>query len=134
MENKEIQNLRLLAKCWNNLDASLINGFLASDFVYESQWVLTPLKGSSNFFNYLFQKFNAIKTAMLLSQVMSVSAEIGYCTELSNRPCLLLTQITNETIHQVTVLIEIKADKISRIDVCFIPDPSKTLLTGETPN
>lgn len=132
MENKEIQNLRLLAKCWNNLDVSYINGFLASDLVYESQWVLTPLKGSSNFLNYLFQKFNAIKTAML-SQVISVSAEIGFCTELANRPCLVLTQITNESIRQVTVLIETKADKISRIDVCFIPDPSNTLLTGETP-
>ena len=132
MENKEIPNLRLLAKCWNNLDASLINGFLSKDLVYESQWVLTPLYGSANFLNYLSQKFNAIKGAML-SQVMAVSAEIGFSTELANRPCLVLTQITQESMRQVTVLIENKDDKISRIDVCFIPNPSNTILTGETP-
>ena len=132
MVNKEIQNLRQLAKCWNNLDATFIKGFLTSDFVYASQWVLAPLNGSSNFQDYLCKKFDAIKTSML-SQVMSVSAEMAYCPELENRPCLVLTQITNESIRQVTVLIENRADKISRIEVCFIPEPSTTFLTGETP-
>jgi len=129
---QETETLRQLAKSWNNLDTSFIEGELADDFIYESQWVLTPIEGKIEFLSYLHSKFTAIKTAMK-SQTMTVTAEIALHPSMQNKPCIVLTQITSEGIRQVSVLIKIQERKIKRIDVCFIPDPTEAELTGEFP-
>jgi len=129
---QETETLRQLAKCWNNLDISFIEKELADDFIYESQWVLTPIEGKGVFLSYLHSKFIAIKKAMQ-SQTMTVSAEIALHPSMQNRPCIVLTQITSQGIRQVSVLIKIQQSKIKRIDVCFIPDPTEAELTGEFP-
>ncbi|MBS1631693.1 MAG: hypothetical protein JST10_03870 [Bacteroidetes bacterium] len=132
MENYEIELLRYLAKSWNNLDVSFIEEILTDDFIYESQWVLSPLVGKQQFLSYLNAKFSAIKKARN-TQIMTVSAEMAFHKDTSERPCLILSQITNDGIRQVSVLVESVGNKMKRIDVCFIPDPSKALLTGEIP-
>lgn len=132
MQHQETNTLRQLAKSWNNLDTSFIETELADDFIYESQWVLTPIEGKSEFLSYLHSKFTAIKTAMQ-SQTMTITAEIALHPAMQNRPCIVLTQITSEGIRQVSVLINIQERKIKRIDVCFIPDPTEAELTGEFP-
>ncbi len=129
---QETETLRQLAKSWNNLDTSFIEKELADDFIYESQWVLTPIEGKGEFLSYLQSKFIAIKTAMQ-SQTMAVTAEIALQPSMQNKPCIVLTQITSEGIRQVSVLIKIQHKKIKRIDVCFIPDPTEAELTGEFP-
>ncbi len=132
MINQEAKYLRKLAKSWNNLDTSFIEKELADDFIYESQWVLTPIEGKKEFLSYLHSKFNAIKNAMQ-SQIMAVTAELAICPSMQNRPCIVLTQIAPEGVRQVSVLIEVKERKIKRIDICFIPDPTEAELTGEFP-
>lgn len=132
MINQEAKYLRKLAKSWNNLDTSFIENELADDFIYESQWVLSPIEGKREFLSYLHSKFNAIKNAMQ-SQIMAVTAELASHPSMQNRPCIVLTQITPEGVRQVSVLIDIKERKIKRIDVCFIPDPTEAELTGEIP-
>jgi hypothetical protein len=129
---QETETLRQLAKSWNNLDTSFIEKELADDFIYESQWVLTPIEGKREFLSYLHSKFTAIKIAMQ-SQTMTITAEIALHPSMQNRPCIVLTQITSEGIRQVSVLIKIQERKIKRIDVCFIPDPTEAELTGEFP-
>ncbi|MCX8020845.1 MAG: hypothetical protein N2747_10165 [Chitinophagaceae bacterium] len=132
MISKETETLRLLAKSWNNLDVSFIEKKLADNFIYESQWVLLPIEGKREFISYLHSKFNAIKKAKQL-QTMIVTAEIATHPSLQNRPCIVLTQITSECITKASVLVKVQNDKIKRIDVCFIPDPTVAVLTGEFP-
>ncbi|MEI8110216.1 MAG: hypothetical protein WCH59_04425 [Chitinophagia bacterium] len=132
MQHQETNTLRQLAKSWNNLDTSFIERELADDFIYESQWVLTPIEGKKEFLSYLHTKFTAIKIAMQ-SQIMTVTAELALHPSMQNRPCIVLTQITLEEIRQVSLLIKIQDRKIKRIDVCFIPDPTEAELTGEFP-
>jgi hypothetical protein len=124
--------LQRLAQCWNNLDTRFIVTELADDVIYESQWVLIPIKGRTEFLSYLQIKFQAIKSAMQ-SEIMSVSAELALHPKVNNRPCLVLTQITKNGIIQVSVFIELRESKIICIDVCFLPDPTEAKLTGEFP-
>jgi hypothetical protein len=133
MKNKEIEVLRLLAKSWNNLNASFIESILIDDCIYESQWVLKPLEGKHQFLFYINSKFDAIKNVMK-SEIMAVTAEMAFHPAISQKPCLVLTQITNQGLRQACILVKMKDDKIERIDVCFIPDPSEAILTGEIPN
>lgn len=128
----EIEYLRKLARSWNNLETSFIENELAADFIYESQWVLTPIEGKTTFLSYLHSKFIAIKNT-IRSQMMTVTAELAFVPSMQHRPCIVLTQITSEGVRQVSLLIEIKERKIKRIDVCFIPDPTEAELTGEIP-
>ena len=132
MVYQETETLRKLAKSWNNLDTSFIESELADDFIYESQWVLTPIEGKKEFLSYLQSKFTAIKKAMQ-SQTMTVTAELALHPSMQNKPCIVLSQITEEGIRQVSILVNIQQSKIKRIDVCFIPDPTEAELTGEFP-
>lgn len=129
---QETEYLRKLAKSWNNLDASFIEKDLSEDFIYESQWTLTPIEGKQEYLSYLSSKFTAIKTAMQ-TQIMTVTAELALHPSMQNRPCIVLTQITSEGIRQVSVIIKLQKKLIKRIDVCFIPDPTEAELTGEIP-
>jgi len=129
---QETNTLRKLAKSWNNLDSSFIEKELDDDFIYESQWVLNPIKGKLKFLSYLQSKFTAIKSAMEHQQ-MIVTAEIAYYPTMQNRPCIVLTQITKGRIIQVIVLIKTQEGKIKHIDVCYIPNPADAILTGEFP-
>lgn len=132
MIHKETESLKKLAKSWNNLDIRYIEKELSENFVYESQWVFTPIKGRESFLNYLQAKFQAIKSASQ-DEIMSVTAEIAFHPDIRQEPIIVLTQITSKEIRQASVVISIENKKINRIDVCFIPDPRKAKLTGEFP-
>ncbi len=132
MIQQETEILRQLAKSWNNLDTSFIEQVLAEDFIYESQWVLTPIEGKKFFLSYLHSKFQAIKSAMQ-KEPITVTAELALHPAIQNKSCIVLTQITDEEIRQVLLLIKMKNEKIKRIDVCFIPHPTEAGLIGEFP-
>lgn len=132
MIHQETEALKRLAQSWNNLDSSFIKYDLADNFTYESQWVLTPIEGSQAFLNYLESKFQAIKSAMQ-KETMTVTAELALHPAIQHKPIIVLTQITSEGVRQVSLLIKMEQDKIKRIDVCFIPDPTEAELTGEIP-
>ena len=95
MQKQETNTLRQLAKSWNNLDTSFIERELADDFIYESQWVLTPVRGKREFLSYLHSKFTAIKTAMQ-SQTMTVTAEIALQPSMQNKPCMCVSFPTRQ--------------------------------------
>lgn len=132
MINTETEGLVQLAKSWNNLDTSYIEHELAHDFIYESQWVLTPIKGKKKFISYLKLKFTVIKLVMQ-SESMTITAELAILPTMQNRPCIVLSQITSEGLIKISILIKILKRKIKRIDLCFIPDPTEAVLTGEIP-
>ncbi len=132
MQYTESQLLVQLAKCWNNLDVSFIQNHLANDITYESQWVFTPIQGKANFLPYLNSKFQAIKTAVQQGE-MQVSAELAIHPSLTSKDCLVLTQTTSQEDVVVLIVIELLDDLISRIDVCFIPDPDNAILSGIQP-
>jgi hypothetical protein len=128
----ELELLRQVARAWNNLNIRFIEKELADDCIYKSQWVLTPIEGKRAFLSFLETKFSAIKYAMKFEPI-TVSAELALHPEIQNRPCIVVTQIANDGIRQVSILIKIYKKKIKCIDVCFIPDPAEAELTGEIP-
>lgn len=132
MTQHETESLKKLARSWNNLDTSFIEKDLAENFTYQSQWVLMPIKGSQEFLEYLRAKFRAIESAMK-RETMSVTAELALHPAIQYKPIIVLTQIIGERVIKVSLLIKTENKKITRIDVCFIPDPGEAELTGELP-
>lgn len=132
MNEQETEVLRQLARSWNNLDVKYIERLLANNFIYESQWVLIPIKGKSLFLSYLNLKFLAIRSVMQNEQI-SITAELAFHPSLKNKPCIILTQKNVNGIVKVLLRIKIKQEKIRRINVCFNPNPEEAILSGEFP-
>jgi hypothetical protein len=93
---------------------------------------LLPLNGRDNIIKYLEAKFLHIK-ATWGSETMVISAEIATHPNIDNNPMIVLTQITKELTRKVSILIQTNENKITRIDICFIPDPLMANLTGNVP-
>ena len=84
----ELSALREYAKMINNLRVQSLVPMLASDFVYESQMVMEPIKSRSEFLDYMGSKLEMIvKTGSI------VFAEMGTIeTYFQLRPCVILAQ------------------------------------------
>lgn len=132
MKNDNLFGVLEFARCWNNLDVTYISNILDKNCIYESQWVLLPLNGRDNIIKYLEAKFLHIK-ATWGSETMVISAEIATHPNIDNNPMIVLTQITKELTRKVSILIQTNENKITRIDICFIPDPLMANLTGNVP-
>jgi len=133
MHSREKYLLIQLAKSWNNLDVRFIENLLAEDFTYESQWVISPIRGKDNFLPYLKSKFQAIASEIKNGE-MKVFAELANHPDLQGKDCIVLAQTTKTEILHVLIVIELHEELISRIDICFIPDPETATLTGNQPN
>lgn len=126
MESNQLKLLKQLKLAWNNLDTKYIKSILSKDVVYESQWVLTSIKGKSEVLEFLSGKFRTIQN--MKDDSIITNAVIGYIPSMKMRLCILLTQINSGELTQVTVLIEVKKSLISRIDLCFIPSPEEIII------
>lgn len=129
--HSQIEAIRQLAKSWNNLDIKLVEEDFADDIVYESQLVFSSLNGKHAVKSYFENKFNSIKNE-LLKGTMTVKAEIATHPAVRH-PFIVLTQITNNELRQLSIIPKIENGKIKRIDACIIPAPETAELTGDIP-
>lgn len=116
----EHEALSVIASCWNTLDASILKNHLSDDFIYESQWVITPIIGKELFLHYFTKKLNVI-SASKKEKRGNIKAEIIAHPYLTNKKCVLLTQLRDEGPIKVLLEIQIHDHLIKRIDLSFMP-------------
>jgi hypothetical protein len=119
--------LRAYARMMNHLSADHLEPFLADDFHYASQWVFEEITSKQAYLNYIRPKLEAIRTSGA-----GVWAEIGELMEYPSGPCLIMSQGSKDKL-QATVLVEVEAGKIKRLDMCAVPPPQSARRTGEYP-
>jgi len=128
MELSERKALRAYASMVNTSRVEELEQYLAEDFVYESQAVLTPLKSKSEFLSYMRPKLETIRKSGATAY-----AEMGEIHAYGAlRPCVILAQHSKDNLIGI-VLAEIRNDKISRIDLCIVPPPEQAKRSGEYP-
>lgn len=113
-----------IAKGYNNLDSERIEVLAADAIIYESQWVLSSINSKEEVFKYLKHKFEIIKNSET-----KLFAEIAYFGE---EPCIILAQ-DNKDNKIATLLLEIKNQHISRMDICEVPNWRDAIRTNEYP-
>ena len=125
---------RILAKAWNNLDASLIEPYIAEDIIYWSQQVLTDLTGKNAVMGYLTDKMERIRK----SPARQIFAELGETKPYPMapnpaEPCVILSQDHKDNIGALA-LLRIESNKINSIGICCdAPHPSTAKRSGEYP-
>lgn len=118
MNHIEIKKLKLLKVTWEKLDSFFIEDSLDEKVLYESHWVIIPLKGRTKVLKYLNVKFLNLRSAMRESLII-ICPRIGFVKK-NKRPCLLISQIILDKLIQVKIQIELKDDLISKIEICLI--------------
>ena len=137
---EDLDFVRLYAKSWNQLNFEVIEPFLSSDVVYDSQVVLESLVGKAAVSDYLEGKMETIKRNLLTSEVY---AEVGYCGSQAGRrvqlfgaegrPCVLMAQ-GDISIPTAIVLLETDGRMIKQVSIgTVVPDPASAIRTGEYP-
>lgn len=142
--NYELQLLILVTavgKAYNTLDVSHIEALLDDNVIYESQQVLSPLKGKEAVMEYLRQKFITLRNTpgseLIAEFGFMGSQEHSYIKAAFARegqPCLILSQGEKER-KLAVVLVEGLKGKISRVELCTVaPHWSLVDGTGEYPS
>jgi hypothetical protein len=116
------------AKAWNRLDYTYLENYLAVDVVNESQYVLEPVKGKTNYIKFIKSKMANLKTRSsdyrVFVQLANVRDSLGI-----KRDCVVLAQGD----EQYLVLFETQNGKIKRIDLCLVPNHDSALKTEYYP-
>ena len=137
MHNKRLSKKEaatILAKAWNNLDASLIEPYIAEDIIYWSQQVLTDMTGKKAVMSYLTDKMESIRK----SSDDRVFAELGETKPYPMapspaEPCVILAQGHKDNVGALA-LLRIESNKINSIGICSdAPHPSTAKRSGQYP-
>lgn len=116
------------AKMMNNLDSIEFESLLGENFSYESQAVLTPIHSRHEFVGYIRQKLSSIKIAGV--KIFAELAELG---AYGQNDCVVIAQGEKENLI-ATVYINVSDNKISKIDICVIPEPRHATRSGVYPS
>lgn len=98
--DNNLRVIRTFAESWKKKDASLIEPYITSDFIYSSQWVLEGIKGKGEYINYLSGKFDTIKNTHSNIKVAIVPNKnsIFLCQD-NNQTCVLQIDVQHGMAH-----------------------------------
>jgi hypothetical protein len=131
MQLTELNALRAYARVLNTLSPealAALESLLAQDFVYESQMVLTPLRSKREFRDYIVLKMKTIE-----STGATVFAEMGQVRAYGGlQPCVVVAQGGKDDLVGV-VVATVTGNKLSRLDLCVVPEPHTAMRSGQYP-
>ena len=125
----------ILAKAWNNLDASLLEPYIAEDIIFWSQQALCDMTGKNAVMAHLNTEMETIRK----SPQEQVFAELGetnpYPLAPDNpEPCVILAQGDKNNVRALA-LLKLEGGKINSIGICSdAPHPSTARRTGQYPH
>jgi len=120
--------LNAYAMMINSLDSTEFEAMLSDNFLYESQAVFSKLGSKKEFIDYIRPKLEAIKNAK-----STVYAELAELEAYGQKDCVVLAQNSKDNLI-ATVYATVSNDKITRLDLCLIPDPKTAKRTGIYPS
>ena len=102
--------LVLLESVYNEKNPEKLKGHVSRNLIYESQWVILPITGSSNFHAFMKEKFDTIrKSKAILKAAIRFSPKTGE----------EYIELRQGDMSEVACCVLIKSEKgcISRIDI-----------------
>lgn len=125
----------ILARAWNNLDASLLEPYIAKDIIFWSQQALTDMTGK----NAVMDHLNSEMEMMRSSPQERVFAELGEAKPYplapdDPEPCVILAHGNRKNVTALA-LLRLECGKINSIGICSdAPHPSTAKRSGEYPH
>ncbi len=124
----------IMARAWNNLDASMLEPYISEDIVFWSQQALTDVAGKKAVMAYLSAEMETIRKL----PDERVYVELGETKPLpmaadNPEPCVVLARGHKENIRALA-LLKLECGKINSIGICSdAPHPSTARRSGKYP-
>jgi hypothetical protein len=116
------------AKMMNNLNSIEFESLLDDNFSYESQAVLTPIISKQEFIDFIRQKLEAMKVAKV-----KIFAELAQLSAYGQSDCVVVAQGEKDNLI-ATIFVSLTGNKITKIDMCLIPEPRNAIRSGIYPS
>ena len=123
----EKEALSIYARMMHTLNSSEFESFLADDFSYSSQKVLTDMNSKDEFIEYIRPKLEVIKKTK-----SAVYAELGVCPAYGHTDCLIMAQGDKSNLLGVAYA-SVDEGKISGLSLCIVPTPDSAIRSGIYP-
>ena len=124
----------ILAKAWNNLDASLLEPYIGKDIIFWSQQALTDMTGKQAVMAHLNEEMETLRR----SPAERIFAELGETQPYplaseAPEPCVVLAHGDRNHVRALA-LLRLECGKINSIGICSdAPHPSTARRTGIYP-
>ena len=119
--------LSIYARMMHTLDSSEFESFLAEDFSYSSQKVLTDMNSKDEFIEYIRPKLEVIKKTN-----SPVYAELGVCSAYGHNDCLIMAQGDKSNLLGVAYA-SVDQGKITGLSLCIVPTADSAIRSGIYP-
>ena len=119
--------LSMYARMLHTLDSLEFESFLAEDFSYSSQKVLTTMNTRNEFIEYIRPKLETIKKSK-----SPVYAELGVCPAYGHTDCLIMAQGDKSNLLGLAYA-SVDKGKISMLSLCIVPTPDSAERSGIYP-
>lgn len=127
MALSEYDAIKAYARMMNTRNLEHFEPLIADDIELNSQVQSEPVQGKQGFLDYLVNNLEKI------ADDAQVWAEIGAIHKSGRtRPCAVLSQYSRENMV-ASATVEIKDDKVKRLNLFFIPAPEEAKRTGDFP-
>ena len=123
----EKEALSIYARMMHSLDSSEFESFLAEDFTYSSQKVLTDMNSKDEFIEYIRPKLEVIKKTN-----SPVYAELGVCPAYGHNDCLIMAQGDKSNLLGVAYA-SVDEGKITGLSLCIVPTADSAIRSGIYP-
>ena len=123
----EKEALTIYARMMHSLDSSEFESFLAEDFSYSSQKVLTDMNSKDEFIEYIRPKLEVIKKTN-----SPVYAELGVCPAYGHNDCLIMAQGDKSNLLGVAYA-SVDEGKITGLSLCIVPTADSAIRSGIYP-
>lgn len=123
----EYQAVKAYARMMNTRNLEHFEPFIAEDIEFKSQVQAEPIHGKEELLEHLE------KNLAKIADDAPVWAELGEIHKSGRtRPCAVLSQYSRDNMV-ASATVELKGDKISRLNLFFIPSPEEAKRSGEFP-
>lgn len=123
----EYDAIKAYARMMNTRNLDHFEPFIADDIELKSQIQSEPVKGRQEFLDYMAKSLERI------ADDAPVWAELGEIHKSGRmRPCAVLSQYSRDNMV-ASATIEIAGDKVTRLNLFFIPSPEEARRAGEFP-
>lgn len=118
------------ARAFNTLDSSHISRWLDDEVRYTSQWLDGEIDSRESYLEYLDDKLRTIRESTIVARAELAETKGGADGEESSAPCVVV-DLRGEPL--ATVLFEVEACLITRIEFCMRPSPDACVRQGVCP-
>lgn len=116
MKNSNHNQVVSLHQMWNTFNPSYIRDMISDKILYESFWVLRPIRGKEKFLKYIEEKLKTIKQGVNRNLIL-IESQVVHTMNNEDEYFLLLKQMMEGTYNESLIRVMVENGKIIKMGI-----------------